>query len=842
MGPSGAQAVFVLGHVRTPAVSYLGTSYNAWWSKYWTGWQAMLTWFRNDLLAASEVCAATDNQVNAWATEAVGGGAVGDQYAAICALALRQAFAGTELINHNGTPWALLKEISSDGNVSTLDVIYPAFPAYLQLSPQYLQLLLAPIFDYVENHPYPKTWAPHDIGSGYPNATGHLNGSGEEDMPVEETANILIMTAALVQRLPAGAATAYVQAHYPILLQWAKYLVSALPDPGNQNQTDDFTGFIAHSSNLALKGIVGIAAMGQLAQLSGNTADATSYPATAKSYIATWLSSSQDGQHLRLAYDQPGTWSLKYNGFPDRLLNTNLVSPAVQAEEAAWYTSQAGGYGVLLDPRNDYTKTDWEIWTAAFLQAQPAARNMLVADVYNFANVTANRVPLTDWYVVSSAAQRGFADRPVVGGLFSLQTLRYTANGLVGYWPFDGSTSYDNSGNFQDGVLSGGAGYTAGKQGGAISLNGTTACVSSQRPVVRTDGSFTITAWANLSSASTFRTVASQDGDQASGFFLQYSAADNRWAMAMASADVANAASTRALSSAAPAVGAWVHLAGVRDAAAGVIKLYVNGVLQQNVAYSGSWQANGALQIGRGKWNGAPADFFAGAVDEVRAFDHALTDAEIAASADLTTGLVAGYGVDEGTGATTADAVNGHTLTLTNAGWGGGYAGPGLALNGTSGFASGAALVNTASSFSVSAWVSLTDTTGFHTVASQDGASVSGFFLQYSGQDNAWAMAMLGSDSASAATARATSQFAPRVGDWTHLVGVRDTAAGQLRLYVNGRLAGTAACGAAWNASGSFTLGRGRFNAAPVDYFPGGIDQVRVWSRALSDADVRALV
>ena len=842
VGPSGAQAVFVLGHVRTPAVSYLGTSYNAWWSKYWTGWQAMLTWFRNDLPAASEVCAATDNQVNAWATEAVGGGAVGDQYAAICALALRQAFAGTELINHNGTPWALLKEISSDGNVSTLDVIYPAFPAYLQLSPQYLQLLLAPIFDYVENHPYPKTWAPHDIGSGYPNATGHLNGSGEEDMPVEETANILIMTAALVQRLPAGAATAYVQAHYPILLQWAKYLVSALPDPGNQNQTDDFTGFIAHSSNLALKGIVGIAAMGQLAQLSGNTADATSYPATAKSYITTWLSSSQDGQHLRLAYDQPGTWSLKYNGFPDRLLNTNLVSPAVQAEEAAWYTSQAGGYGVLLDPRNDYTKADWEIWTAAFLQAQPAARNMLVADVYNFANVTANRVPLTDWYVVSSAAQRGFADRPVVGGLFSLQTLRYTANGLVGYWPFDGSTSYDNSGNFQDGVLNGGAGYTAGKQGGAISLNGTTACVSSQRPVVRTDGSFTITAWANLSSASTFRTVASQDGDQASGFFLQYSAADNRWAMAMASADVANAASTRALSSAAPAVGAWVHLAGVRDAAAGVIKLYVNGILQQNVAYSGSWQANGALQIGRGKWNGAPADFFAGAVDEVRAFDHALTDAEIAASADLTTGLVAGYGVDEGTGATTADAVNGHTLTLTNAGWGGGYAGPGLALNGTSGFASGVALVNTASSFSVSAWVSLTDATGFHTVASQDGASVSGFFLQYSGQDNAWAMAMLGSDSASASTARATSQFAPRVGDWTHLVGVRDTAAGQLRLYVNGRLAGTAACGAAWNASGSFTLGRGRFNAAPVDYFPGGIDQVRVWSRALSDADVRALV
>lgn len=273
-----------------------------------------------------------------------------------------------------------------------------------------------------------------------------------------------------------------------------------------------------------------------------------------------------------------------------------------------------------------------------------------------------------------------------------------------------------------------------------------------------------------------------------------------------------------------------------------MIKLYVNGVLQQSVAYSGSWQANGALQIGRAKWNGVAADFFAGAVDEVRAFDHALTDAEIAASANLSTGLVASYGLDEGTGTTAADAVNGHSLTLCNAGWGGGYAGRGLALNGSTGFASTSALVNTATSFSVSAWVSLTDTTGFHTVASQDGTSVSGFFLQYSGQDNTWAMALLGSDSSAAATARATSQFAPRVGDWTHLVGVRDTAAGQLRLYVNGRLAGTAPCSAAWNAAGNFVLGRGRFNAAPTDYFPGGIDQVRVWSRALSDADVRALV
>ena len=837
-----AQVVFVVGHVRTPAVSYLGTNYNAWWTKYWSTWQDMLTWFRNDLGPASSVSTATDNQVNAWAVEAVGGGTVGDQYAAICSLALRQAFGGTEMINHNGTPWVFLKEISSDGNVLTIDVTYPAFPAFLQLSPNYLQMLLAPIFDYVETHTYPKQFAPHDLGSSYPNASGHLGGTGEEDMPVEESANMLIMAGALIQRLPAAQATAYAQAHYTILHQWAQYLISALPDPGNQNQTDDFTGFIAHSSNLALKGIVGIAAMGQISLTAGNSADAASFTSKAKSYIATWASSSQDGQHLRLAYDQSGTWSLKYNGFPDRLLNTNLVAPAIQAEEAAWYSGRTSTYGVLLDNRNDYTKTDWELWTAAFLQNQTATRNALITGIYNFANSSSSRVPFTDWYTVASANQRGFQNRPVIGGLFALQNLRYTPNGLVAYWPFDNSTSYDNSGNFQDGTLNGGATYTTGKQGGAISLNGTTACVSSPRPAVRTDGSFTVTAWVNMSNNSSTHTAVSQDGDQSSGFFLQYSPPENRWAFAMISADSGSATTTRAVSTAAPSLSTWVHLAGVRDAAAGVIKLYVNGALQQSVACTAAWQANGGVQIGRGKWGGTAADFFPGSIDEVRLFDHALTDAEISSSAGLTNNLVASYGFDENTGSTASDSVGGHTLTLSGTSWAGGYAGPGLSLNGTTANASTAALVNTSGSFSVSAWAALSDLNSFHTVASQDGTNVSGFFLQYSQADNAWAFAMLTSDSGTAATTRALSQFAPRVGDWVHLVGVRDAAAGQLRLYVNGRLAGTAAYTAAWNATGSFVIGRGRFNAAAADFFTGGIDQVRVWSRALSDADVRALV
>ncbi|MDI5971994.1 DUF5127 domain-containing protein [Streptomyces sp. SL13] len=420
---SSASAAFrvTIGHVRTPAVSYLGADLNPWWTTYWSTWPAMLDWFNSDFASALSAANALDAKIASDASNAVGGGTTGDHYAAVCALALRQAVGGTELVDHSGTAWAFLKEISSDGNVSTIDVTYPGFPAYLYLAPSYLQLLLEPMLAYAETGGWPKTFAEHDLGSSYPNAAGHNDGN-EEDMPVEESANMLIMTAAVVQRLSASAGSSFATAHYTILKQWADYLVGNALDPGLQNQTDDFTGFIAHSVNLALKGIIGIGAMSLVAAAAGNTADAAHYLGVARGYISQWVTKGLDstGQHMKLAYDQDGTWSLKYNGFPDRLLGLGLVPLGVAYMEANWYQSQAGTYGVLLDPRNDYTKADWEMWTAAWLADQPTTRDTLVNGVYGFANTTPQRVPFSDWYVVASGAQQGFTNRPVIGGMFSL--------------------------------------------------------------------------------------------------------------------------------------------------------------------------------------------------------------------------------------------------------------------------------------------------------------------------------------------------------------------------------------------------------------------------------------
>lgn len=422
---TAAPMVLTIGHVRAPAVSYLGTALDPWWRSYWPDWPAMLTWFRTDYDTALSRSSDTDARIVADVTRIFGAdNDIGRQYAAICSLALRQAVAGTELVDQGGKPWAMLKEISSNGNMCTVDVLYPALPAFLYLAPNYLRLLLEPVLAYVEAGHWPQPFAPHDLGILYPNATAHNDGGGE-NMPVEESANMLIMSAALIARLPDDEAAGFVSAHYPVLRGWAEYLVANALDPDHQNQTDDFTGFIAHSSNLALKGIIGIGAMGLIAEVAGHTADETRYRTTATDYLPQWVTKSQDssGKHLKLAYDQDGTWSLKYNGYPDRLLGLGLVPDDVAAREAAWYIEQANAFGVELDPRHTYTKADWELWTAGFLVDQTSARDLLVQRVYRFADETVSRVPFTDWYDTNSGERVGFAARPVIGGVFSLLAL-----------------------------------------------------------------------------------------------------------------------------------------------------------------------------------------------------------------------------------------------------------------------------------------------------------------------------------------------------------------------------------------------------------------------------------
>ena len=130
-----------------------------------------------------------------------------------------------------------------------------------------------------------------------------------------------------------------------------------------------------------------------------------------------WLSMARDGDHYKLAFDKPGTWSQKYNLVWDQLLSFRLFPENVWKTEMSFYLRNLNEYGLPLDNRADYTKLDWEIWTAT-LSDDPKQFKSLIDPIGKWIHETSSRVPLTDWYDTKNSKQMGFQARSVVGGVF----------------------------------------------------------------------------------------------------------------------------------------------------------------------------------------------------------------------------------------------------------------------------------------------------------------------------------------------------------------------------------------------------------------------------------------
>jgi hypothetical protein len=342
----------------------------------------------------------------------------GDHYAQLAILAYRQTLGAHKLVvDIDGQPMLFSKENSSNGCTDTVDVTYPASPFFLLLNPKLLEAELRPVMEYASLPRWRWPFAPHDIGT-YPLANGQVYGGGElteeDQMPVEESGNMLILVDAVAR---AESTPQLAERYWPQLTKWAAYLKEKGLDPENQLTTDDFAGHVAHNANLSIKAIEAIAAYADLARLLKHDAVANEYQATAKAMVPKWIAMAQEGDHFKLAFNSPDTWSQKYNLVWDELLDYNLFPKKVRETEVAFYLTKINRYGLPLDSRADYTKLDWSVWTAT-LATTPQQFSAFIDPIYKWTNETPNRVPLTDWYDTKNGKQIGFQARSVVGGVF----------------------------------------------------------------------------------------------------------------------------------------------------------------------------------------------------------------------------------------------------------------------------------------------------------------------------------------------------------------------------------------------------------------------------------------
>lgn len=410
LGSVGAQEIsrtMMLGYDEIYSIDYYGTKLRPYWRRNGDGPEQLFQKAYRDYPALDKECRAFDQELMDDARK-VGG----DKYAQIIALAYRECVAANGLAaDANGQPLFFTKEDTSNGDIATVDVIFPMDPIWILLSPTLAKASLVSNFMYAASPHWKFPNAPHDLGT-YPQVTGRDDGG--EGMPVEESGNMILLTDAIAHD---ENSPEFANLYWPQLTQWAQYLEKYGLDPEDQLCTDDFMGHLAHNANLSVKAILALAAYGDLCRMRGDKADAEKYKTLATQDAKHWMEVADAGDHSLLAFDKPGTWSQKYNMVWDQILGLGVFPKFVREKEVAYYKQKMLKYGVPLDSRTKLTKTDWSIWSAT-LATNKEDFESIVSPIFDYLNETTVRDPIADSYVTDDKNSEGMHARPVVGGFF----------------------------------------------------------------------------------------------------------------------------------------------------------------------------------------------------------------------------------------------------------------------------------------------------------------------------------------------------------------------------------------------------------------------------------------
>lgn len=514
--------LFTITHIQDPVTQYASARGLTFMKPLWKSWfprdEQVVQFHYHDFETASSLASNYSEQLRIDAYESGS-----TNYVDIVALSARQAMGATSFSGTPENPLLFLKEISSNGNSQTVDVIFPAFPFFLYTQPKWLAYLLEPLLEHQLSGQYPHKYSMHDLGAHFPNLTGHADGY-DEYMPVEECGDMLIMGLALVNSLTYGSdkeassiwatmgdvsynsseesqpfalrtheglnylddtwgggekgikqAKKWLDGSYDLWKQWTGYLVDDALEPHNQLCTDDFAGWLPLQTNLALKGIVGIKAFSELADLLDHSSDAKHYRNISETYIKKWeeYGISRDGSHAKLAYDWYGSWTTLYSLYADAVLcfhpsltnssstestshyigsdakgqkpltpqssssgrtpiTSDFIPNHIYKMQSDWYSAVMQKYGLPLDSRHLYTKSDWEFEAAAV--ASKKVRTEILDRVALWLNETVTNRAFTDLYETEGKGDfpgPNFFARPVVGGHFAFLTLERACGGAA---------------------------------------------------------------------------------------------------------------------------------------------------------------------------------------------------------------------------------------------------------------------------------------------------------------------------------------------------------------------------------------------------------------------------
>ena len=407
------KALFTFAYDDIYSLQYFGENLKGYWTKESEDMKEIILRAFNEYEDIFERCNRFSDEL--YRTAVTSGG---EKYAELLMLAYRQVIAAHKLCeDKKGELLFISKECFSNACAATVDVTYPSIPLFLLYNPELVKGMLRPIFRYAATEEWYHDFAPHDVGT-YPLLNGQVYGGGTnpaDQMPIEECGNMLITVTALSL---ASGDFSFASEYLPQLKQWAEYLISHGTDPENQLCTDDFAGHLAHNCNLAAKAIMGIAGFGIIMENLAGQEEGAGYLKTAGSMAESWIERAANGDGtFRLTFDQPDTFSMKYNLIWDRIFQTNFFTDEILKEELKSYIHHMNPYGMPLDNRAAYTKSDWLVWSASLMKNKEDFERM-IEPLWKAYHESESRVPMTDWYDTLTAKQIGFQHRSVQGGLF----------------------------------------------------------------------------------------------------------------------------------------------------------------------------------------------------------------------------------------------------------------------------------------------------------------------------------------------------------------------------------------------------------------------------------------